>query len=87
MDVITGINDAYKNDIKIYPNPTSGNLFINAGKSVERLSIINGFGSEVFHQENLGEMTQVSLSSLPSGLYYLKIAFEEDLKVFRIIKK
>jgi hypothetical protein len=87
IGVITDVNEKDINEIKIYPNPTSGNLFINAGKSVERLSIINGFGSEVFHQENLGEMTQVSLSSLPSGLYFVRILSDGVLTTHKVVKR
>lgn len=89
IDVTVGVytNEFSQDNIKIYPNPTSGNLFINAGKSVERLSIINGFGSEVIHLENLGEMTQVGLSSLPSGLYFVRILSDGVLTTHKVVKR
>lgn len=73
IDILVGVDEPTKSEIKIYPNPTSGNIFIDAGKSVERLSVVNITGSEVIQQENLGENTQIDLGSLPSGVYFVRL--------------
>lgn len=86
MDVITGQEEILSQDIKIYPNPTSGNIFIDAGKSLETVSIINRFGSEVIHMENLGENTQVDLSSLPNGLYFVRLMVDGILTTYKVVK-
>jgi hypothetical protein len=87
MDVILGQEEILSLDIKIYPNPTSGSVFINAGKSVERLSVINMTGSEVIHQENLGEMIQIDLGSLPSGLYFVRIYVDGVFTTQKVVKE
>jgi len=87
IDIILGQEEISSQNINIYPNPTSGNLFISTGKTIEKLSVINGFGSEVFHQENLGEMTQVSLSSFPSGLYFVRIYVDAVFTTQKVVKR
>ena len=87
VGVITDVRKKIKEDIQIYPNPTSGSVYINAGKSVERLSIVNMTGSEVIHLENLGENTQIDLSKLPNGLYFFILEIEGQRLTYKEIKK
>jgi hypothetical protein len=87
MDVITGINDVENNITKIYPNPTRGKLFIDAQERPEMVSIVNISGSEVLHMEDLQEFTQVDLSSLPNGLYFVRILSDGVLITHKVIKR
>jgi len=87
IGVITDVTETEIDKIKIFPNPTSGNLFIDTQERLERVSIINISGREVFQQENLGEMTQVSLSSLPSGLYFVRIYADGVFTTQKVVKR
>ncbi|OFZ10251.1 MAG: hypothetical protein A2338_02210 [Bacteroidetes bacterium RIFOXYB12_FULL_41_6] len=87
IGVITDVRETEPDNFKIYPNPTSGSVFINAGKSVERLSVINMTGSEVIHQENLGENARIDLSTLPSGLYFVRIYVDGVFTTQKVVKE
>lgn len=65
----TGINEAKdSNDIKIYPNPTSGVFFVEGMQNGDRISILNALGMTCF--ESIQK--QIDISGLPSGIYYVK---------------
>ena len=87
VGVITDVHKVVKDEVQIYPNPTSGSVFINAGKSVERLSIVNMTGSEVIHLENLWENAQIDFSKLPNGLYFFILEIEGQRLTYKEIKQ
>ena len=87
MDVITEINKIEINTFNIYPNPVSRNLFIDVGKSVEKLSIVNISGKEVLHLEEFQGIIQINLSSLPSGLYFVRILSDGALTTQKVVKR
>ena len=79
-------------NIKIYPNPTSGILYIqciNSNKKVEKINLINASGQMV----NIGkidtnnQVIRLNLSDLTSGIYLLKVEYPEHTETMKIIKK
>jgi len=87
VGVITDVRKNINDEIQIYPNPTTGLVFINAGKSVERLSIINMTGSEVIHLENLGENARIDLGKFPNGLYFFVLEIDGQRLTYKEIKQ
>jgi len=88
VDVVLGVwESSISNSIKIYPNPTSGNVFIDAMERPEIISITNMTGNEVIHLESPKKMTQIDLSSFPSGMYFLGITFKSGYIIKKIDKK
>lgn len=55
----------------IYPNPASDNIFIQSSEAYESIEILNVLGKLVYQREAAG--SSVSLHSLPSGIYYIRI--------------
>ncbi|MDR1739888.1 MAG: ExeM/NucH family extracellular endonuclease [Bacteroidales bacterium] len=55
----------------VYPNPTTDLITINCPQPIEEISIFSATGKCVLKQ---GDETSVDLSSLPKGLYIIRIA-------------
>jgi hypothetical protein len=64
----------FKNKFKIYPNPSSEKLFIEAPFNLENLSLINALGQVVYSAENVQSKTfEINLDTIANGIYRLKI--------------
>jgi uncharacterized repeat protein (TIGR01451 family) len=85
---LTGIDDFEMGEIRLYPNPTTGELFItnssprNAVKSVE---VIDTQGRLLLKQTGAG-ISKVDLGSLTTGIYLLRIQSEKGILVERVIR-
>lgn len=71
------------NEIQVYPNPTSGKIRITGGQ-FESVTILDSFGKCVFEDTEL--RSDIDLSPLSPGVYYLRINTERDRCCQKIIK-
>ena len=82
VDLCTVVHEL-KSNLLIYPNPTSGILFINTD-NIESISVVNLLGSIVLTKNN---SNNIDLSSLPKGSYVVSIKSNNNVFVKQIIKK
>ena len=84
--VRTGINsNTTFPDVKIYPNPSTGILTIEAnGITNGQISILNLTGQVQF-QSLINEKTALDLHALPKGIYLLKIQNREGIFFERVV--
>ena len=81
VDACTGIEDLTNGVVSLYPNPAKDQVTIaftsDIGMTCE-ISIYNQFGQKVYAAQSTHnrsqETHQVRISSLPTGLYFVKIA-------------
>jgi hypothetical protein len=71
-------------DIKVYPNPTNGKLFVDLipAKDIS-VTVTNLMGIPLFHEEYhniLYETKEIDLSKLPDGIYIISINRDGILK-------
>lgn len=80
-----------KDDIKIYPNPTRGNLKIelNINSDIEKIqiNIINIKGQLVYKTNELENSYTINLSSEPKGAYILIMQVNDKRYEWKIIKE
>ena len=67
----------------IYPNPTSGDLHINA-TAMTHVSVYNTMGQMVFDQEVSGDEMILNMGQFESGVYMVKVTTETGSSVKRI---
>ena len=60
-------------DIKVFPNPTRGNIMIYLGSELiyGQLSVYNSLGIKL-HQSNIRNSQSLNLTDYPSGIYHLQ---------------
>ena len=74
--------------IKIYPNPTSGQININHNKGFFKIKILNSLGQTIFNDsDSLIKNNGISydFSSLKKGIYYLKFETKDEIFMQSII--
>ncbi len=74
VDFVTGLIDERPgNGLDVYPNPTTGSLFIRRrGADPSSIRICNATGIEVQSRLLMEELTRLDLSGLPTGFYYIQ---------------
>ena len=70
-------------NVKIFPNPTSGNIFISGVKNISLISVYDNIGSLVYETGNLSN-NQLDLGFLPNGIYLVRIQTREGSITRRI---
>lgn len=61
-----------QNEIKIYPNPSNGKMYIDAFFDIEKVAVYDAFGRLVHYQNEVVEK-QLNLSHLAKGMYFIKV--------------
>ena len=94
VDVLTGVSDEKTHqDLKIYPNPTSGLLTVRGtdlqdGRYI--LKICSVIGQELYREEVIvsGQsiIKQLDVSNYFPGMYFLTIETNKTIKVFKVQK-
>lgn len=79
-----GIAEIGDNDIAVYPNPTTGLLYIKSNNIASEYHIVNAIGQTVLTNIITSENQQIDISNLPNGVYFVKIA-ENTVKL--VVKK
>ncbi|MCX6306500.1 MAG: T9SS type A sorting domain-containing protein [Bacteroidetes bacterium] len=75
-------------DISLYPNPSTGEITIAASgeKSAGFIAIVNLEGQEFLKHEIKGLPATIDVSSLPGGVYFLKLTGERSIRVKKFVK-
>jgi hypothetical protein len=70
------VNILSKDEWTIYPNPTSGSLFLKGDKSIGEWTIFGTNGQELFQGATQDSSLEVPVESLQSGMYFLRFQNE-----------
>ncbi|MCJ8292421.1 MAG: T9SS type A sorting domain-containing protein [Crocinitomicaceae bacterium] len=81
---LASVNTQESKSILIYPNPTNDLLFVKGLDKSEKVRVLNSLGQTVF----TGKMNNsIDVSSLKTGVYFLKLFDGDKQRVLRFIKK
>ena len=74
LDVLSATQNEDKNEIKVYPNPTTGIIhFVSGDEDINTIRLYNTIGQMVFSVKNNGlKNGSIDISNLKNGIYIYK---------------
>jgi hypothetical protein len=83
----TGINTIEISGIKIHPNPVTDivNIELSGNQAISEISIVDQYGRKVLQVFNPSAQ-QVDLTSIPAGLYFLRVDLGDKIVSRKLIK-
>lgn len=85
----TGVLNFKEGDVEVYPNPAVEQVFIEStSENLVNCRLFAANGREVLQVSDIGQKNgQMSITKLPSGIYFLTIETQSGKKTFRKINK
>jgi hypothetical protein len=74
-------------NIKMYPNPATDILTLNAQENIEKIQIFNALGQNVWNQTTYNTEINIPVSNLSSGLYIIKATINGQESATKFFKK
>jgi V8-like Glu-specific endopeptidase len=77
------------NEVFIYPNPVQDRFYLGNLKSIESidLQVFNGAGEELVNVQGRGAQNAIDISTLKSGIYFLRLTTKRGTQSLRFVKK
>jgi len=72
---------------KFYPNPVNNILNLSAKDNINQVVISNIMGQEVLKAQPEATQTQINMSHLTNGVYFVKVDINGQVTAFKVIKK
>jgi CubicO group peptidase (beta-lactamase class C family) len=83
---VSAIDNQSQLDIKIYPNPAKGRLFINSNSDIEKICLFNMTGQKVLEMDNINTNNYaLELSDLPAASYFIQISHGTKVSISKLL--
>lgn len=86
MVEVTSINEL-SDATQIYPNPASNRVQVKAAEDITQLNVYNIMGVKVFSTQNCGKQTEIDVTELPNGTYFINIITPLSNKTTSFVKQ
>ena len=80
---VTAVEENATSDIKLYPNPTNGNLNVKV-EGLQRITIINTIGQVVYDSNANSDNEILDMSRYDAGIYMVRIVTENGMTTERV---
>jgi thiol-disulfide isomerase/thioredoxin len=91
FDKTTGTEDIIVDTkFEVYPNPATNNINVdlsNIEATPERISVIDLIGNEIIVANTQKELKSLDVSSIPTGLYFVKVSTDKGILTKQFIKQ
>ncbi|HAV55162.1 MAG TPA: hypothetical protein DCX41_09595 [Aequorivita sp.] len=81
------VEEKFVKNLNFYPNPVKNDLIISSIFKIDNYQIYNVLGTLVSEGKGTGTLTQVDMSRLNSGLYFVKVTSNNLQTTLKIAKK
>lgn len=84
-----GISQNNSENMKAYPNPTTGIMKLTISENLTSVSITDITGKTIYHSElkTADSETIIDISNQPNGVYFIKLQTEQKIIINKVIKK
>lgn len=85
-----GIDDLSGSTLNIYPNPSTGRFYLQMGdafKANTKVEVFNVVGMKVFETLATAYKTEIDLSAMKQGVYYVRIDDGQNIITQKIMKQ
>lgn len=82
-----GGNDFKIKELKYYPNPVTDRLTITAKETITRVELYNLLGQQLKVLEVNTDTVQIDFNEFTSSTYLIKLYSEQNVQIFKVIKK
>ena len=79
----TGVEEMEANQVSVYPNPNAARFTIE-GEGLSQVSVYNTIGQKVYEASCDGNMTEVNLGNVETGVYMVRVATENGIVTKRV---
>lgn len=86
-DLILGTNKVSENAVSFYPNPVQDVLHLNAKQAIESVAVYTVTGQKVTNLTLNNNNTEVNISSLASGVYFVKVSSNGNVENLKVVKQ
>ncbi|HEY0047565.1 MAG TPA: GEVED domain-containing protein [Flavobacterium sp.] len=87
FDASLNNNDFTSNSLKVYPNPVKGLLNVSNSANIKKVVVYNVLGQQVNVVEANSTDTQIDLSALTQGTYFVQITSQDTIETVKVIKQ
>ena len=84
---MASVDDLVELGFSYYPNPSQNILNLSAKENIGMVNIYNILGQEVLSEKPTKTVTQIDLTSLTMGAYFVKVQVDDKNGSFKIIKE
>ena len=87
VEGVLGINDLSIEGLVIYPNPVANILNIDATTPISNVEIVNVLGQVLVSKSSNSTISNIDVSALSTGNYFISVTSENNTRVLQFLKK
>lgn len=84
---VLAVDNVNASKFSYYPNPTTGILNISASGKIDNVDVYNVVGQKVLSFAPNADRSEINMSALPKGLYFVKALVNGQVITNKVIKK
>ena len=86
VEGVLGLKDQSIEGLVIYPNPTANILNLDAATPISNVEIVNVLGQILISKSSNSTISNIDVSALSIGNYFIKVTSENNTKVLQFLK-
>jgi len=81
------VGDQVIEGFNFYPNPTKGNMLLNAKENIDQVELYNLLGQQVMIAQPAVSNYQLQTNNLKTGVYFMKVKVGDKIGTYKVVKQ